>query len=181
MADELIDVLSRDGSPTGTRKLKSEVHRDGDWHRSVHLWILTPDDRILMQRRAATKESHPRMWDISVAGHLSAGEAATDGAQREAAEELGLWIDRAELLPLGTVRTEWLLNDGRFLENEWNDVYLVRMEVELASLTLQAEEVDEVVLSTPGELRARVERRDPLLVPHWEEYAMLLSSIGATT
>lgn len=177
MADELIDVLARDGSPTGVLKLKSEVHRDGDWHRSVHLWIITPDNRILLQRRAATKESHPRMWDISVAGHLSAGEGAIDAAQREAAEELGLWIDRAGLVPLGTVRTEWLLNDGRFLENEYNEIYVVRMEIELASLALQADEVDDVILCTPGELRGRVERRDPLLVPHWEEYVLLIGNL----
>ena len=39
---ELIDVLTRAGELTGVRKPKPEIHRDGDWHRAAHVWIVTP-------------------------------------------------------------------------------------------------------------------------------------------
>jgi len=37
---ELIDVLDDHGQPTGIIKPKPDVHRDGDWHRCAHVWIL---------------------------------------------------------------------------------------------------------------------------------------------
>jgi isopentenyl-diphosphate delta-isomerase len=73
---ERIDVLTPDGRPTGVTKGKSEVHRDGDWHRAAHVWIVTPSGRILLQRRSVRKENYPGFWDVSAAGHLSAGESA---------------------------------------------------------------------------------------------------------
>ena len=63
-------------NPTGERKLKSEVHRDGDWHRSSHVWLLSPEGRLLLQRRSEAKVTWPGLWDVSAAGHISAGESA---------------------------------------------------------------------------------------------------------
>ena len=37
--NELFDVVHADGSPTGRSKPRWQVHRDGDWHRSIHVWI----------------------------------------------------------------------------------------------------------------------------------------------
>ena len=31
--EELIDILDENGNKTGKIKLRSEVHRDGDWHK----------------------------------------------------------------------------------------------------------------------------------------------------
>src|SRR5215218_4884038 len=36
---ELFDVVTSGGEPTGIVKPRWQVHRDGDWHRSIHLWI----------------------------------------------------------------------------------------------------------------------------------------------
>ncbi|HLJ74165.1 MAG TPA: NUDIX hydrolase, partial [Thermoanaerobaculia bacterium] len=67
---ELIDVLKPDGLPTGERKPKAEIHRDGDWHRAAHIWIVSRDGRFLIQRRSPRKENNPGLWDVSAAGHL---------------------------------------------------------------------------------------------------------------
>lgn len=37
---EYFDVLDSNGHKTGRIKLRSEVHRDGDWHRAVNIWIV---------------------------------------------------------------------------------------------------------------------------------------------
>lgn len=42
-------------------------------------------------------------WAAAAAGHVERGEAAPDAACREAAEELGVTVDRADLVPLTTV------------------------------------------------------------------------------
>jgi len=62
--------------------LRSEVHRDGDYHRAVHVWIYSESTgELLLQRRADCKDSWPGKWDISSAGHISAGDSSLFSAQ----------------------------------------------------------------------------------------------------
>src|SRR6187549_1019720 len=108
---ELIDVLHADGRATGIKRSKADVHRDGDLHRSVHVWILTPRG-VVLQKRSLRKENNPGLWDVSVAGHLSAGEDAETAALREAEEELGLELQRSELHHVGSLSERCVLNEG---------------------------------------------------------------------
>ena len=41
---ELFDVVRGDGAPTGRIKPRAAVHRDGDWHRAVHVWVTGIED-----------------------------------------------------------------------------------------------------------------------------------------
>jgi isopentenyl-diphosphate delta-isomerase type 1 len=167
---ELIDVLSRDGVPIALKE-KRQVHRDGDWHRAAHVWIVDGAN-VLLQRRAAVKESWPDFWDISVAGHVSAGERPIEAAVRETREELGLVVDPVALRHLGTLRYHYALRED-FIENELHDVYLLRQAVDVQSLTLDPLEVAEV----------RWVRHEQLgrykLVPHDEEYDLLARALNS--
>ena len=168
---ETLDLLDADGNLTGRTKAKPEVHRDGDWHRSAHVWIATSDGRVLLQRRSPAKQSWPDLWDISVAGHVSAGETPVEAALRECAEELGLVLAAEELVPIGRLRYQCEYRED-FIENEYHDVFLVRRDVDLASLRLDPAEVADVALVRPEDLE-QYER-----VPHGEEYALLLEVLG---
>ena len=171
---ELVDVLDAvTAEPLGVQKPKADVHRDGDWHRSVHVWIVAPDGRILLQRRSLKKENHPGMWDVSSAGHLSAGENAIDAAIRETAEEIGMQLREEELEPIGITRETHVLHGGAYLDNEVHEIFLVRRDVELAALTLQSAEVDDVRLVTQQELRDLIARGE--LVDHHHEYDLLFA------
>ncbi len=178
MSEELIDVLTPDGFPTWIRKTKSEVHRDGDWHRAAHVWIVTPDGRVLLQRRSTRKENYPGQWDVSAAGHLSAGESAVEAAIREPQEEIGLEIRPADLRHVLTTREQAVLNAGRYLDNESYEVFIVRRAIDLASLRLDPAEVDEVRLMTVAELRSSIAGRDSSFVPHRDEYAALMKCLA---
>lgn len=166
---ELLDILTPDGLPTGTTKPKHEVHRDGDWHRAAHLWIVTRDGRVLLQRRSESKESWPGRWDVSVAGHVNAGESGRDAAVREAFEELGLRFAADELVLLGTLRYQVVLNGGTYIENELHEVFLARRDIAIDALALDPVEVAEAALIGPDELDGYA------LVPHPESYALLRS------
>jgi isopentenyl-diphosphate Delta-isomerase len=172
--DELIDVLNFDGTPTGTIRWKSEVHRDGLWHLSVHTWIVTPDGALILQRRARTKENHPGLWDISSAGHVSAGELAIDAAARELEEEIGLAVPPGELEHIGSHREQWVLRNGSYIDNELHELFLCVRPVDVSALACQAGEVDEVGVVSLEQFRNRVTSRDPELVPHWSEYELVL-------
>ncbi|HSP35887.1 MAG TPA: NUDIX domain-containing protein [Thermoanaerobaculia bacterium] len=164
---ELIDVLTSDGAPTGITKPKALAHRDGDLHRSVHVWLIASDGRVLVQLRSHRKENHPGLWDVSCAGHLSAGESAIDAAIREADEELGLELQPNELRHIATLRERSVLNRGTYIENEIHEIYVDVRDVDLSALDLQREEVDDARLVTWDEF-ASLDR-----VPHDEEYALV--------
>jgi isopentenyl-diphosphate Delta-isomerase len=166
---ELIDVLTSDGQPTGAHKPKDAIHRDGDWHRAAHVWIVAPDGRILLQRRSLRKENNPGLWDVSAAGHLSSGESSSDAAVRETLEELGLRIAAEELQFVTTLRESAVLNNHTYFDNEFHDIFVVRREVDLTSLRLDPDEVAEV--KWVDELRP-----DHSFVPHAQEYALLSRS-----
>ena len=93
LVDEKIDVLDARGLMTGEVTWKSEAHRLGLWHRCFHCWIVSPETStggpyLFVQRRATGKETWPDRLDVTVGGHLGAGEEALNGI-REVEEELG--------------------------------------------------------------------------------------------
>jgi len=61
--------------------------------------LLRRDDQVLLQLRQGTgyRDGH---WAAAAAGHVEQGEPVLAAARREAAEELGVLIDAADLLPL---------------------------------------------------------------------------------
>jgi isopentenyldiphosphate isomerase len=126
--NELFDVVRVDGSPLGIAKARSLVHRDGDWHRAVHIWITGMDEAgapfLIMQRRGFEKDTWPGRLDATVGGHYRAGEELAE-TLREAEEELGVPVELEELRWLG-VRA--CVNEGEpnILDHELQDVFLWR-------------------------------------------------------
>jgi hypothetical protein len=47
--------IFRDGPmPTGETKPRALVHRDADWHRSVHVWLIDrATQKVALQKRSA--------------------------------------------------------------------------------------------------------------------------------
>jgi isopentenyldiphosphate isomerase len=143
--DELLDILDEAGRPTGEVAPKSEAHQLGLWHRCFHCWISGSDpegDYLLVQRRAAGKDTWPGYLDVTAAGHLAAGEKTLDGL-REVEEELGLRVEPGRLVPLGTRRFETEIPGG--CDREFHDVFLLFDPTPPEDLRLQAEEVASVL------------------------------------
>ena len=83
MKEEFIEVYSPEGNKTGQKKSKSEIHRKGLFHSTVHIWIFTEEGNILIQKRSKKKELNPGVWDVSVAGHIKFNENIKKAAKRE--------------------------------------------------------------------------------------------------
>jgi len=171
---EEFDILDKQGNPTGKRKPRSDVHRDGDWHRAVHIWIMNDAGQLLIQKRSPQKDSHPNEWDISSAGHLSAGETTMDAVVKEIWEELGIKAEKSDFKYLFTIASQSVQKGGAFINNEFDDVYLIKLNLDISKLTLQEEEVAEAKWIDPEILRKAYERKDPAYVLHVEEYTKLL-------
>ncbi len=99
---EKIDIVSPATGAVIGEADRSAVHAQGSWHQVFHCLVLRPSNRsIVLQRRAATKAAFPNQLDLSVTGHLAAGETPLDGL-REFEEELGVPLDPDRLISLGT-------------------------------------------------------------------------------
>ena len=170
---EYLDLVDESGKLIGSKKLRNEVHRDGDWHKAVNIWIINSKGEVLIQKRAATKESYPNFWDVSCAGHVDAGETPLQTTIREAQEELGLIVDPAKLKYLFSVNEEHFLNEGTFIDREIREIYLLKLDQPAEDFTLQKEEVAEVKWISLNQLEEMAKNNAPDLVPHEKEYAKI--------
>ncbi|MBQ4821597.1 NUDIX domain-containing protein [Aquimarina sp. MMG016] len=174
MADELIDILDKSGKLTGEVRLKSEAHRLGLYHASVHIWFYNKEGKILFQKRADDKDTFPGFWDVSVAGHISAGESPEGSAIREIEEEIGVSVTQEDLEFIGVYLAEKTPKPNLF-DNEFHHIYTAELKVPLEKLTLQEEEVADIKLISVSELKNRVENAIPKeYVPHDTEYFELI-------
>jgi len=143
---EPFDIVTSRGEPTGVSKPRWQVHRDGDWHRAIHLWIFGRDDDgeyIDFQRRGLEKDTWPGYLDATVAGHIRAGETAVD-ALRESDEEVGIQVALDDVIQAGT---RYSINDGvpGRIDHEIQDLLLLRRDRPLGAYRPNPDEVDGIV------------------------------------
>jgi isopentenyl-diphosphate delta-isomerase type 1 len=174
---EFLDVLDDEGKPLSFVKARDLVHRDGDWHRTVHAWIINPHHELLLQKRSHGKESFPNLWDISCAGHIVAGQTSLGTAIREAREELGVTIREKDLVYLFTIKSHFTQHEGAFIDNEINDVFLIEKDLSLSEIHLQKEEVSEIKWISLDNLQEALKSKPRDFAPHKEEYEKLFANI----
>ncbi|CAG1016672.1 isopentenyl-diphosphate Delta-isomerase [Anaerolineales bacterium] len=109
MADELLDIVNDEDMITG-QEMRSTVHRLGLQHRGVHVFLFTPDQKILVQKRSADRAASPSALDCSVSEHVKAGESYLDSAMRGMKEEMG--VEGIAVKPLVKFRMNYGPNDN---------------------------------------------------------------------
>lgn len=143
--DELIDILDADGNLTGITAMKSEAHKMGLLHQTIHVWFYTKNGQVLIQQRAKNKDTHPLLWDVSVAGHIGAGEEIEISAIREVQEEIGLTITKKELRKIGVFKSVHKHHED-LIDNELHHTFICELKVPLESLQKQETEVENLAL-----------------------------------
>jgi isopentenyldiphosphate isomerase len=176
--DELIDIITPEGKPTGKTALKSEAHKNGWFHATVHIWLFTSDKKILLQKRALTKKVFPGLWDISVAGHIGAGEEILASAKREVFEEIGLQLQHKELLKIGTTIHKVSHKNG-IQDNEFHHVFIAELKVSVNQLTIQTAEIDDIKLFDLSILKNTKNLENVLLSRFHEYYCTVYDTIIA--
>ena len=143
---ELFDLYDAGGTPLGQSKPRKLVHRDGDWHRSLHIWVWSlagGEPSLVFQRRSAGKDTHPRRLDVAVTGHVRAGESI-EQTLREAEEEIGLHVGPEDLVRLGLRRRADRSRPG-VIDNELQEIYVAAAPVEITALCPSPEELEAIV------------------------------------
>lgn len=169
---EYIDIFDENNNPTEEIKEKTKAHDDGNFHRTAHIWVINNKNELLLQKRSATKKSHPNCWDISGAGHIRAGESVIEGAIRELKEELGVEATEKDLNYIATIKSTKNLKNMEF-----GYVYLLKCNKKLQDYIFEDEEVSEVKYIYYKELEKMVENKVEGLLLHNEEFKKLFEYI----
>nr|WP_298999142.1 NUDIX domain-containing protein [uncultured Allomuricauda sp.] len=174
--DELVDILDTEGNLTGQSLLKSEAHRLGLYHSTVHVWCYDEKGFVLLQQRGKNKINFPLMWDISVAGHVSAGETLERAAIREVSEEIGISIVGNHLEKIGVFKTEHQ-HAKDFLDREFNHTFLCHLSLE-TPLRKQESEVEALEWFPMERFKRWVKNKHKELVPNLNQrYEKVIAEI----
>ena len=144
------DVLNKDGKPVGRTMLRGEnTLKIGEYHLVVHIWVLSSNGNILIQRRSNEKKLMPGEW-AATGGSAISGESSLAAAARELSEELGIKALKGSLKLMGRLKRR----------NSFLDVWFIKCDADISRLRLQKSEVAEVKWVTPDELKVMIEQRN---------------------
>ncbi len=174
--EEMIDILDSAGNFTGKICSRTEIHQKGFWHRTVHIWAFDESGKILFQKRSLEKENHPGLLDTSCAGHIEASDSSRNAGVRELSEELGILKNAEELEFLFESKHENVLCNGKYLDNEFYDVYrIILSKTDIQKLSPQKGEVESFHWFSVQELKIALKNTPEKFVPHEKDFQFLLS------
>ena len=140
--EEKFDVLNELGEFTGEVATRDECHEKGLWHRGVYAFIVDKDFNVLLQKRSANKKLWPNRWDVTVGGHVNAGEFGRQTLIRECREELGIEISDDDIKYIITTTSRY--NKNGYINNHYDECYLITKDVNIDDLKLQESEVSDI-------------------------------------
>jgi len=82
-----LDVVDENNQVIG-KETRAKIHRNGLWHRGVHVLIFNSKGYLILQNRSSAKNKFPNRYDCSVSEHLEEGETYEAAAIRGLREEL---------------------------------------------------------------------------------------------
>lgn len=180
---EYLDVIDENGNLTGEIVDRNTAHYEGIRHRAAHLWLVRNKDgkiQVLLQKRSPNKEAFPNCYDISCAGHVPAGEDFETTAIRELNEELGICINKEDLIFCGDRNVVW---DGRFNEKPFKDrqhskVFMIWLDLEESEFDIDHKEVESVRWIDLEECMVRVKNNSFRHYIALEELQILSTALG---
>ncbi len=166
---ELWDVYDIDRIKTGKKIERGGRDKlgKGEYHLTVHIVIFSTDGKMLIQQRAADKDTWASMWDVTAGGAVTAGEDSRVGAMRELQEELGIYYDFTDIRPHFTINHR----------AGFGDCYILVEDIDLSTLRLQESEVQAVDYATYEEILEMM--NDGRFIPYHESFVKLLFDFRA--
>lgn len=146
MIFERWDILDEKGKPLGKTTLRGRVQlKPGEYHLVVHIWVVSSDGKILIQRRSDTKKLMPGEW-AATGGAAVSGEDSFTAARRELFEELGIKSNKETLKKILRIKRR----------NSLLDIWMIESNVPVSQLKLQESEVAEAKWITLEELKIMI-------------------------
>ena len=141
MAEEFLDIIDENNNLTGESAPRSQIHAEGIWHRTVHIFVFRKKDEqveFLIHLRSHLKDQNPNKWATSFGGHIKAGSDVEEGVKSELQEEIGLDVDFKKL-----IGGYWRKRD-KITNREFTKTYYLGYDGRLEDLIFNDGEVQEV-------------------------------------
>lgn len=151
--DEFLNIIDDNDRITTASKPRSLVHRDGELHPTVHVWLIRRRDMgiyVLLQKRSHNKDTYPDLWDVSSAGHVRQGQEYGITAINETREELGLDLKREKLEFLGFRKNSHI--EKNIKDNELTAIFMCRANIDDNMIKPSPEEVSKTEWAEIDEL-----------------------------
>ena len=139
---EVWDVYDLHRNKTGRLHPRGKRLAEGEYHLTVHACIFNSEGKMLIQKRQPFKRGWSGLWDITVGGSALAGEDSQHAIMREIREEIGLSLDLTDVRPHLSVQ----------FDCGFDDMFLIKRDVDISTLTLEYEEVEAVKWATLPEI-----------------------------
>lgn len=152
---EYFDVLNEYGEYVNKIETREECHKQGLWHRAVYAFVFNKNGDVLLQKRSGKKKLWPNLWDVTVGGHVLAGEFGYQALIREVKEELGIEIEESDIKYLISATSTNVKGD--IINNHFNEGYIITTDVDISEIELQKEEVSDIRWFTKEEILQRIE------------------------
>lgn len=127
-SEETFDIVDRHNRPTGRTKPRQLVHRDGDWHRTAQIWVVSGAHEVLCDLRSDAVDSWPGYWDALFGGHVPAGSDYLETAVRELQEEVGITARPDELIFIADYVLDEVDAARAVVNREFQRVFLLRTD-----------------------------------------------------
>jgi isopentenyl-diphosphate delta-isomerase len=163
---EYFDILDSKGEPLGYTESREKSHKLGLWHATIHLWIVNDSEQVLLQQRHWNKQTDPGCWDISVAGHIEAGQTPMEACLRETQEEIGAVLIETEIEFIATLPHQSPIQNLQQTDNEFQHIFICRKNLEISELTPQPSEVLELKWMDLKEYFHELDIQNPQFVNH---------------
>lgn len=171
MEEEQIILVDEENHQIGVAPKLASHHANTPLHRAFSCFVFNRNGEFLLSQRALSKRVFPGIWTNSCCGHPAPGETTEVAVRRRLQEELGLSVQRLELL-LPDFRYRAEMNG--IVENEICPVFAAMTD---QSPRLNRAEVEVCQWIPWPEFVRRVEQRPETLSP-WSvlETEQLLAS-----
>jgi len=149
----VVELVDPTGAPIGACSVTEAHTPPGRLHRAFSVLLFDGDGRVLLQRRALTKNRFAGRWTNTCCSHPAPGEDLADSARRRVYEEMGLRVEAGSLRELG--QFTYRASDPRSgtVEHEFDHVLVGRHDAEPVPLE---SEVDSWRWVEPALLRAEL-------------------------
>lgn len=166
--DDELDIIDEKGQNTGEISNFTEVHSKGLLHKCVRLWVVNKKGEILLQKRSK-QVACPLHWDNSAGGHVINGQSSIEAIQKETEEELGVAVPANDFKYLFTGHQRTVSNEGRYIENEFYDVYVLFLDFNIDEFKINKDEISEIRWISKEELFRWIEENIELMTPRQED------------
>ena len=161
---EYWDLYDANRNPLGKTIKRGDAFAEGEYYVCCEVWVQNSEGKLLMTQRHPDKKAGG-LWEFTGGGVL-AGETTKQAAVRELEEELGVTAEEIDLSLLDVYQHK----------NYFMDIYVVKKDVEPATLVLQPEEVVDAKWVSHEELLHMIEEKQVVwsVGLRYEKYGELL-------